>query len=36
VDSSENIFLSLFCLEMVIKIIAMGFFVHRESYLRDS
>ena len=35
-DSSENIFLSLFCLEMVIKIIAMGFFVHRESYLRDS
>ena len=36
VDNSENIFLSLFCGEMVIKIVAMGFFVHPNSYLRDS
>ena len=35
-DNSENIFLSLFCGEMVIKIVAMGFFVHPNSYLRDS
>jgi len=35
VDTCGSVFTAIFTLEAVIKIIAMGFVVHRNSYLRD-
>lgn len=34
-DNSEKIFTVIFIIEFLIKIVAMGFVVHRNSYLRD-
>ena len=35
IEQIGSIFTYIFTLECVIKIIAMGFFMHRNSYLRD-
>lgn len=34
--AAENYFIAFFTIEMIIKIIAYGFFMHKGSYLRDS
>lgn len=34
-EQTENFFLAIFCVEAIVKILALGFVLHRGAYLRN-